>query len=127
LSERTQAITSLSFMVSFPFCQLSLEVTSNSRLRESTGKEQMQYQKLLPIGRAAAAIGGLIQNPRCVVLLMAMFADSAAGAIVGKIPWGGPAGRSRRDVRIWNKVERNGSTHPWKTKVSGACRTHLIY
>jgi hypothetical protein len=97
-------------MVSFPFCQLSLGVTINSRLRESAGKEQMQYQKPLAIGRAAVAIDGLIQEPRCVVLLMAASADSAAGAIVGKIPWGGPVGRSWWDVRIWHKVERNGST-----------------
>jgi hypothetical protein len=61
-------------MVSFPFCQLSLGVTSNSRLRESAGKEQMQYQKPLAIGRAALAIGGLIQGPPCTVLIMAEFA-----------------------------------------------------
>ena len=70
----------------------------------------MQYQKPLAIGRAAVTIGGLIQDPRCVVLLMAVFADEAACAIVGKILWGGPAGRNRRSVRIWNKVERNGLT-----------------
>jgi len=72
----------------------------------------MQYQKPLAIGRAAVTIGGLIQNPLCVVLLMAVLADSAAGAIVGKIPWGAPASRSRRDVRKWNNIERNGSAPP---------------
>jgi hypothetical protein len=30
----------------------------------------------------------LISNPRLFVLLMAMFAGSAAGAVAGKLPWG---------------------------------------
>lgn len=46
----------------------------------------------VPIGGALGAIGGgllgLISNPRLLVLLMAMFAGSAAGAVAGKLAWG---------------------------------------
>jgi hypothetical protein len=36
----------------------------------------------------AGALLGLISNPRLLVLLMAVFAGSAAGAAAGKLPWG---------------------------------------
>src|ERR1051326_3509696 len=40
------------------------------------------------LGAGAGGLLGLISNPRVLVLLMAMFAGSAAGAVAGKIPWG---------------------------------------
>ena len=46
----------------------------------------------VPVGGVAGAIAGgalgLITNPRVLVLLMAVFAGSAAGAVAGKVPWG---------------------------------------
>ena len=46
----------------------------------------------VPVGGVAGAILGgalgLITNPRLLVLLMAVFAGSAAGAVAGKVPWG---------------------------------------
>ena len=46
----------------------------------------------VPVGGALGAVAGgllgLISNPRVLVLLMAVFAGSAAGAVAGKIPWG---------------------------------------
>jgi len=40
------------------------------------------------VGALVGAMLGLIRNPRWLVLLMAVFAGSAAGAVAGKIPWG---------------------------------------
>jgi hypothetical protein len=40
------------------------------------------------VGALAGALLGLIRNPRSLVLLMAVFAGSAAGAVAGKLPWG---------------------------------------
>lgn len=40
------------------------------------------------VGAAAGALLGLISNPRLLVLLMAVFAGSAAGAVAGRLPWG---------------------------------------
>jgi hypothetical protein len=40
------------------------------------------------IGALAGALLGLISNPRLLVLLMAVFAGSSAGAVAGKLPWG---------------------------------------
>ena len=40
------------------------------------------------VGALAGAVLGLIRNPRWLVLLMAVFAGSAAGAVAGKAPWG---------------------------------------
>lgn len=40
------------------------------------------------VGALAGALLGLISNPRMLVLLMAVFAGSAAGAVAGKVPWG---------------------------------------
>ena len=46
----------------------------------------------LPVGGVVGALTGgllgLIRNPRWLVLLMAVFAGSAAGAVAGKVPWG---------------------------------------
>jgi hypothetical protein len=46
----------------------------------------------VPVGGVAGAIAGallgLITNPRSLMLLMAVFAGSAAGAVAGKLPWG---------------------------------------
>jgi len=46
----------------------------------------------VPVGGGVGALGGallgLISNPRLLVLLMAVFAGSAAGAVAGKLPWG---------------------------------------
>jgi hypothetical protein len=39
------------------------------------------------VGALAGALLGLISNPRLLVLLMAVFAGSAAGAVAGKVPW----------------------------------------
>jgi hypothetical protein len=39
----------------------------------------------VPVG---GALVGLISNPRLLVLLMAAFAGSAAGAVAGKVAWG---------------------------------------
>jgi len=47
---------------------------------------------VVPVGGGVGAVGGallgLISNPRLLVLLMAVFAGSAAGAVAGKLPWG---------------------------------------
>lgn len=40
------------------------------------------------VGALAGALLGLISNPRLLVLLMAVFAGSAAGGVAGKVPWG---------------------------------------
>src|SRR5690348_15760169 len=40
------------------------------------------------VGAHAGALLGLINNPRLLVLLMAVFAGSAAGGVAGKVPWG---------------------------------------
>src|SRR5206468_155022 len=40
------------------------------------------------VGALAGALLGLVRNPRVLVLLMAVYAGSAAGAIAGRIPWG---------------------------------------
>ncbi|HKI30662.1 MAG TPA: hypothetical protein VKA46_02130 [Gemmataceae bacterium] len=46
----------------------------------------------VPIGGVAGALAGgllgLINNQRLLVLLMAVFAGSAAGAVAGRLPWG---------------------------------------
>jgi len=46
----------------------------------------------IPVGSVAGAVGGtllgLIRNPRKLVLLMAVYAGSAAGAVAGKVVWG---------------------------------------
>jgi hypothetical protein len=39
-------------------------------------------------GALAGALLGLIRNPRWLVLLMAVFAGSSAGAVAGKVSWG---------------------------------------
>src|SRR4051794_17050672 len=39
-------------------------------------------------GAAAGAVLGRISNPPVLVLLMAVFAGSAAGGVAGKVPWG---------------------------------------
>lgn len=39
-------------------------------------------------GAAVGAVLGRIRNPRLLVLLMAVFAGSAAGGVAGKVPWG---------------------------------------
>jgi hypothetical protein len=36
----------------------------------------------------AGPLLGMINNPRLLVLLMAVFAGSAAGAVAGQLPWG---------------------------------------
>lgn len=52
-----------------------------------------QVSVAVPVGGAVGAVGGgllgLIRNPRLLVLLMAAFAGSAAGAVAGKVAWGG--------------------------------------
>ena len=40
------------------------------------------------LGALAGGLLGLISNPRVLVLLMAVFAGSSAGAVAGRIPWG---------------------------------------
>jgi hypothetical protein len=46
----------------------------------------------VPVGGVLGALVGLllgmIKNPRALVLLMAVFAGSAAGAVAGRQPWG---------------------------------------
>lgn len=39
------------------------------------------------IGALTGALLGLITDPRLLVLLMAVFAGSAAGGVAGKLPW----------------------------------------
>lgn len=52
----------------------------------------------VPVGGAAGAICGallgLITSPRLLMLLMAVFAGSSAGAVAGQLPWGGTSGGS---------------------------------
>jgi hypothetical protein len=40
------------------------------------------------VGAIVGALLGLISNPRVLVLLMAVFAGSTAGAVAGKLSWG---------------------------------------
>jgi hypothetical protein len=40
------------------------------------------------VGALAGALLGLINNPRLMVLLMAVFAGTSAGGIAGQLPWG---------------------------------------
>ncbi len=40
------------------------------------------------VGALAGGLLGLISNPRWLVLLMAVFAGSAAGGVAGQVPWG---------------------------------------
>jgi hypothetical protein len=40
------------------------------------------------VGALAGALLGLVRDQRLLVLLMAVFAGSAAGAVAGKVPWG---------------------------------------
>jgi hypothetical protein len=66
------------------------------RLMESVwrlfGVEVGEVSIVVPVGGAVGTLGGallgLISNPRLLVLLMAVFAGSAAGAVAGKLPWG---------------------------------------
>ena len=56
------------------------------------GVEAGQVTIAVPVGGALGAlIGallGLINNPRWLVLLMAVFAGASAGGVAGEIPWG---------------------------------------
>lgn len=51
-----------------------------------------EFSIVVPVGGVVGALGGaflgLINNARLLVLLMAVFAGSAAGAVAGKLPWG---------------------------------------
>ena len=40
------------------------------------------------VGGVVGAVVARISNPRVLVLLMAVFAGSSAGAVAGKLPWG---------------------------------------
>jgi hypothetical protein len=40
------------------------------------------------VGAGVGALLGLIDNPRLLVLLMAVFAGSSAGSVAGRLPWG---------------------------------------
>jgi hypothetical protein len=40
------------------------------------------------VGALAGALLGLINNPRLLVLLMAVFAGASAGGVAGQLPWG---------------------------------------
>ena len=40
------------------------------------------------VGALAGALLGLIQNPRLLVLLMAVFAGGSASGVAGQLPWG---------------------------------------
>jgi len=40
------------------------------------------------VGALAGALLGLINNPRLLVLLMAVFAGASAGGVAGRLPWG---------------------------------------
>jgi hypothetical protein len=40
------------------------------------------------IGATAGALLGFVSNPRWQILVMAVFAGAAAGAVAGKLPWG---------------------------------------
>ena len=56
------------------------------------GVEAGQVTIAVPVGGALGAlIGallGLINNPRGLVLLMAVFAGASAGGVAGQLPWG---------------------------------------
>jgi hypothetical protein len=41
------------------------------------------------VGALCGALLGLITDPRRLVLLMAVFAGASAGAVAGRVPWGG--------------------------------------
>ena len=40
------------------------------------------------VGALVGALLGLISNPSLLLLMMAVFAGSTAGAVAGKLPWG---------------------------------------
>lgn len=73
-----------------------LGMASGIRIMQSIwrflGIEVGEVAITVPVGGAVGAIAGgflvLISNPRLLVLLMAAFAGSAAGAVAGKLPWG---------------------------------------
>jgi len=44
------------------------------------------------VGAVAGALLGLINNPRLLVLLMAVFAGASAGGVAGQLPWGAIGG-----------------------------------
>ena len=73
-----------------------LGAAAGIRLMESIwrllGFQVGEVSIVVPVGGVVGALGGsllgLISNPRLLVLLMAVFAGSAAGAVAGKLPWG---------------------------------------
>jgi hypothetical protein len=56
------------------------------------GVEVGELTIAVPVGGAAGALVGallgLINNPRLLVLLMAVFAGASAGGVAGQLPWG---------------------------------------
>ncbi len=56
------------------------------------GWTEGQVSVAVPVGAAVGAVGGallgLVTSPRLLVLLMAVFAGSSAGSVVGQLPWG---------------------------------------
>src|SRR5438067_428811 len=56
------------------------------------GVEVGELTIAVPVGGAVGALAGaflgLIQNPRLLVLLMAVFAGASAGGVAGQLPWG---------------------------------------
>jgi hypothetical protein len=73
-----------------------LGAASGIRLMESIWRfidiQVGEISIVVPVGGVVGALGGgflgLISNPRLQVLLMAVFAGAAAGAVAGKLPWG---------------------------------------
>jgi hypothetical protein len=47
----------------------------------------LRYRLAVVVGAVGGAFLGLISNPRLLVLLMAVFAGSAAGAVAGRLRW----------------------------------------
>ena len=56
------------------------------------GVEAGELTVAVPVGGAVGAVVGallgLINNPRLLVLLMAVFAGASAGGVAGQLPWG---------------------------------------
>jgi hypothetical protein len=58
------------------------------------------------VGALAGALLGLISNPRLLVLLMAVFAGSAAGAVAGKLPRGRSGSSAAKLAAGWWGIAR---------------------
>jgi len=66
------------------------------RIWSFLGVEGGELSIAVPVGGAVGAVAGallgLINNPRLLVLLMAVFAGASAGGVAGQLAWGDAGG-----------------------------------